>query len=50
MFNCAKRLLSLLLVLSLLLALPMTALAAEEDEKSRALAERSTETVTPSAA
>ena len=34
MFNCAKKLLSLLLVLSLLLALPMTALAAEEDEKT----------------
>lgn len=93
MFNYAKKLLSLLLVLSLLLALPVTALAAEEDEKtvsistaedlmalsesckldtwsegvtveleadvslegvafspSRALAERSTETVTPSAA
>ena len=32
MFNCAKKLLSLLLVLSLLLALPMT--AAEEDEKT----------------
>ena len=34
MFNCAKKLLSLLLVLSLLLALPMTAPAAEEDEKT----------------
>ena len=34
MFNCAKKLLSLLLVLSLLLALPMTALAAEGDEKT----------------
>ena len=34
MFNYAKKLLSLLLVLSLLLALPMTALAAEEDEKT----------------
>ena len=31
MFNCAKKLLSLLLVLSLLLALPVTALAAEGD-------------------
>ena len=34
MFNYAKKLLSLLLVLSLLLALPVTALAAEEDEKT----------------
>ena len=34
MFNCAKKLLSLLLVLSLLHALPMTALAAEGDEKT----------------
>ena len=34
MFNCAKKLLSLLLVLSLLLALPVTALAAEGDEKT----------------
>ena len=33
MFNYAKKLLSLLLVLSLLLALPVTALAAEGDEK-----------------